>query len=189
MGSEMCIRDSYIGGYYFGAGALTNPLTSAALNAALLAGDSAIDQLAKTGKIDYGKVGTTGAIGGAVGAVAFFVERACTACRRVQDRLGSMETIITALVSQIQILEERVDEMERHQNQHNDAFSRELWNSRVRFYTLTLMRRLIRHQAPNNLSTMARQLRSTTSATILPWIRCSFGHTFSVVLFEANMHK
>ena len=59
----------YIGGYYFGAKALTNPLTSAALNAALLAGDSAIDQLAKTGKIDYGQVGTAGAIGGAVGAV------------------------------------------------------------------------------------------------------------------------
>ncbi len=59
----------YIGGYYFGAPALTNPVSSAALNAALLAGDSAIDQLAKTGKIDYGKVGTTGAIGGAIGAV------------------------------------------------------------------------------------------------------------------------
>ena len=59
----------YIGGYYFGAKALTNPLTSAALNAALLAGDSAIDQLAKTGKIDYKQVGTAGAIGGAVGAV------------------------------------------------------------------------------------------------------------------------
>ena len=59
----------YIGGYYFGAAALTNPITSAGLNAALLAGDSAIDQLAKTGKIDYGKVGTTGAIGGAIGAV------------------------------------------------------------------------------------------------------------------------
>jgi uncharacterized FlgJ-related protein len=59
----------YIGGYYFGAKALTNPLTSAALNAALIAGDSAIDQLAKTGKIDYGQVGTAGAIGGAIGAV------------------------------------------------------------------------------------------------------------------------
>ena len=59
----------YIGGYYFGAGLLTNPLTSAALNAALIAGDSAIDQLAKTGKIDYGQVGTAGAIGGAIGAV------------------------------------------------------------------------------------------------------------------------
>ena len=59
----------YIGGYYFGAAALTNPITSAGLNAALLAGDSAIDQLAKTGKIDYGKVGTTGAIGAGIGAV------------------------------------------------------------------------------------------------------------------------
>ena len=59
----------YIGGYYFGASALTNPVSSAALNAALLAGDSAIDQLAKTGKIDYGKVGTTGAIGAGIGAV------------------------------------------------------------------------------------------------------------------------
>ena len=59
----------YIGGYYFGAGALTNPLTSAALNAALIAGDSAIDQLAKTGKIDTKQVATAGAIGGTIGAV------------------------------------------------------------------------------------------------------------------------
>jgi hypothetical protein len=59
----------YIGGYYFGAKALTNPLTSAALNAALIAGDSAIDQLAKTGKIDTKQVATAGAIGGTIGAV------------------------------------------------------------------------------------------------------------------------
>ena len=59
----------YIGGYFFGAGALTNPLTSAALNAALIAGDSAIDQLAKTGKIDTKQVATAGAIGGTIGAV------------------------------------------------------------------------------------------------------------------------
>ena len=43
--------------------------------------------------------------GVAVGAVAFCVERACTAFRRVQDQLGAMETTLTTLVTQTQVLE------------------------------------------------------------------------------------
>lgn len=59
----------YLGGYYLGAPALTNPFTSAALNAALAGGDTAIDSLAKTGEIDYGSVGTSAVVGGTIGAV------------------------------------------------------------------------------------------------------------------------
>jgi flagellum-specific peptidoglycan hydrolase FlgJ len=59
----------YIGGYYFGASALSNPFTSAALNAALIGGDTAIDSLAKTGEINWKATGTSAAIGAGVGAV------------------------------------------------------------------------------------------------------------------------
>ena len=59
----------YLLGYYFGAPALLNPVSSAGLNAALIAGDSAISQLAKKGEIDLGQVGKSAAIGGAIGGV------------------------------------------------------------------------------------------------------------------------
>lgn len=59
----------YIAGYYLGAAALTNPISSAGLNAALLAGDSAISQFAKTGKIDAKEVGKSAAIAGVIGGL------------------------------------------------------------------------------------------------------------------------
>ena len=59
----------FIAGYYLGSPALVNPVSSAALNAALIGGDNAISQLAKKGKIDFGEVGKSAAIGGTIGAV------------------------------------------------------------------------------------------------------------------------
>ena len=67
--ASMLTDPYYIGGYYFGAGALTNPFTSAALNAALVGGDTAIDSLAKTGEINWKATGTSAAIGAGVGLV------------------------------------------------------------------------------------------------------------------------
>ena len=65
-----------------------------------------------------------------VGAVALCVERACTACRRVQDQLGSMETTLTRLVTQSRVFEERVIQLGRLCDLlWNDAYARELWNS------------------------------------------------------------
>ena len=59
----------YIAGYYFGRGLLMNPLTSMTLNAALLGGDTALESLAKTGRIDWKATGTSAAIGGGIGLV------------------------------------------------------------------------------------------------------------------------
>jgi len=59
----------YIGGYWLGKGMLASPLTSMTLNAALMGGDSIIEQLAKKGTVDYKEAGQSAAIGGAVGLV------------------------------------------------------------------------------------------------------------------------
>ena len=59
----------YLAGYYYGMGLLANPLTSMTLNAALIGGDTAIDSLAKTGKVDWGATGQSAVIGGAIGLV------------------------------------------------------------------------------------------------------------------------
>jgi GH24 family phage-related lysozyme (muramidase) len=59
----------YIAGYYFGSALLTNPLTSMALNAGLLGGDSIIEDIATKGEVDWGKAGKTAAIGGGIGLV------------------------------------------------------------------------------------------------------------------------
>ena len=67
--ASMVVDPYYIGGYYLGAPLLTNPFTSAALNAALIGGDTAIDSLAKTGEIDWKATGTSAIVGGTIGAV------------------------------------------------------------------------------------------------------------------------
>jgi len=59
----------YLAGYYYGRGLLANPLTSMTLNAALIGGDTAIDSLAKTGKVDWGATGQSALIGGGIGLV------------------------------------------------------------------------------------------------------------------------
>ena len=61
----------YIAGYYFGSPLLASGVGgSAVLNAALLGGDSLINQLATQGEItSYGDIATSAAIGGAIGTV------------------------------------------------------------------------------------------------------------------------
>ena len=61
----------YIGGYYFGSPLLAGGIGgSAVLNAALLGGDTLINQLATQGEItSYGDIATSAAIGGTIGAV------------------------------------------------------------------------------------------------------------------------
>jgi hypothetical protein len=67
--ASMLTDPYYIAGYYFGAPALSNPLTSAALNGFLIGGDTAIDSLAKTGEIDWKATAISGGTGAAIGAV------------------------------------------------------------------------------------------------------------------------
>ena len=57
----------YIAGYYFGSPALASPFSSAVLNAALLGGDTALEGLAKTGKVDWEDTAWSAGIGGAIG--------------------------------------------------------------------------------------------------------------------------
>jgi len=59
----------YIAGYWLGKGMLASPLTSMTLNAALMGGDSIIEQLAKTGTVDFRQAGKSAAIGGGVGLI------------------------------------------------------------------------------------------------------------------------
>ncbi len=61
----------YIGGYYFGSPLLAGGIGgSAVLNAALLGGDTLINQLATQGEItSYGDIAKSAAIGGAIGTV------------------------------------------------------------------------------------------------------------------------
>jgi len=59
----------YITGYWLGKGMLATPLTSMTLNAALMGGDSIIEQLAKKGTVDFKEAGKSAAIGGGVGLI------------------------------------------------------------------------------------------------------------------------
>ena len=59
----------YIAGYFYGSPMLASPMTSMALNAGLMGGDSVIEDLAKRGEVNWGKAGKTAAIGGAIGLV------------------------------------------------------------------------------------------------------------------------
>ena len=67
--ASMLTDPYYIAGYAFGAPLLTNPVTSAALNGFLIAGDTAIGSLAKTGEIDWKGTAISGGVGAAIGAV------------------------------------------------------------------------------------------------------------------------
>ena len=60
----------YLMGYTLGSKALANPMSSAILNAALLGGDTLIEQLAKEGEItSWGEIATSAGIGGGIGLV------------------------------------------------------------------------------------------------------------------------
>ena len=59
----------YIAGYFYGSPMLLSPMTSMALNAGLMGGDSVIEDLAKRGEVNWGKAGKTAAIGGGIGLV------------------------------------------------------------------------------------------------------------------------
>jgi len=67
--ASMLTDPYYLVGYYLGAPALSNPLTSAALNGFLIGGDTAIDSLAKTGEIDWKATAISSGTGAAIGAV------------------------------------------------------------------------------------------------------------------------
>ena len=67
--ASMLTDPYYIAGYTLGAPALLNPVTSAALNGFLIAGDTAIDSLAKTGEVDWKSTAISGGAGAAIGAV------------------------------------------------------------------------------------------------------------------------
>ena len=69
--ASVLIDPYYLFGYAnpFSLKALSNPISSATLNALLIGGDVAIDDLAKTGEIDWNNVGLNAATAGAIGAV------------------------------------------------------------------------------------------------------------------------
>jgi len=62
----------YLMGFYFGRGLLANPLTSMAFNAALMGGGNVVQQLAKTGEVNWGETATTAGFAGAIGLVLPF---------------------------------------------------------------------------------------------------------------------
>ena len=69
--ASVLIDPYYLFGYAnpFSLKALSNPISSATLNALLIGGDVAINDLAKTGEIDWNNVGLNAATAGAIGAV------------------------------------------------------------------------------------------------------------------------
>ena len=48
---------------------MTNPISSATLNALLIGGDVVIDNIAKTGEVDWNSVAISSGTAGAIGAV------------------------------------------------------------------------------------------------------------------------
>ena len=69
--ASMILDPYYLAGYLnpVSLKAMTNPVSSATLNALLISGDVIIDNLAKTGEVDWNEVALTGATAGAIGAV------------------------------------------------------------------------------------------------------------------------
>jgi len=59
----------YLAGYFYGAGFLASPLSSAVLNGALIGGDNLIEQLAKKGKVNKVELGQATVTGAAIGLV------------------------------------------------------------------------------------------------------------------------
>ena len=68
-GASFIVDPYYLLGYFYGAGMMRSPLTSAVLNGALLGGDNLFEQLAKTGKVNTMQVGQSAVIGATIGAV------------------------------------------------------------------------------------------------------------------------
>ena len=68
-GASFILDPYYLAGYFYGRGLMATPLTSSMLNAALLGGDSFIEQMSKKGKVDYKQVGKSAAIGAGIGLV------------------------------------------------------------------------------------------------------------------------
>ena len=69
--ASMILDPYYLAGYLnpISLAAMTNPVSSATLNALLIGGDVVIDNIAKTGEVDWNSVAITGATAGAIGAV------------------------------------------------------------------------------------------------------------------------
>ena len=69
--ASMILDPYYLAGYLnpVSLKAMTNPVSAGTLNALLISGDVIIDNLAKTGEVDWGSVALSGATAGAIGAV------------------------------------------------------------------------------------------------------------------------
>ena len=69
--ASMILDPYYLAGYLnpISLKAMTNPVSAGTLNALLISGDVIIDNLAKTGEVDWGSVALSGATAGAIGAV------------------------------------------------------------------------------------------------------------------------
>ena len=69
--ASMILDPYYLAGYLnpVSLKAMTNPVSAGTLNALLISGDVIIDNLAKTGEVDWNSVAITGATAGAIGAV------------------------------------------------------------------------------------------------------------------------
>jgi len=69
--ASMILDPYYLAGYLnpISLKAMTNPVSAATLNALLIGGDVVIDNIAKTGEIDWASVGISSATAGAIGAV------------------------------------------------------------------------------------------------------------------------
>ena len=69
--ASMILDPYYLAGYLnpISLAAMTNPVSAGTLNALLISGDVIIDNLAKTGEVDWGSVALSGATAGAIGAV------------------------------------------------------------------------------------------------------------------------
>jgi len=69
--ASMILDPYYIAGYLnpISLAAMTNPVSAGTLNALLISGDVIIDNLAKTGEVDWESVALSGATAGAIGAV------------------------------------------------------------------------------------------------------------------------
>ena len=67
----MLLDPYYLAGYLnpVSLKAMTNPISAATLNGLLVGGDVVIDNLAKTGEIDWGNVAVSSGVAAAVGGV------------------------------------------------------------------------------------------------------------------------
>ena len=69
--ASMILDPYYLGGYLnpLSLKAMTNPISSATLNALLVGGDVVIDNIAKTGEVDWNNVAVASGTAGAIGAI------------------------------------------------------------------------------------------------------------------------